>query len=58
MTLKEIYEDLKRLKGELSSHDIKVKKDSDLTEKYFLKKAKESLNSTCNDLLVCLTHDK
>lgn len=58
MTLKEIYEDLERLKSELSSHDIKVKKDLDLKEKHFLKEAKKSLNLACNDLFICLSYQK
>lgn len=58
MTLKEIYEDLERLKGELSSHDIKVKKDLDLKENHFLKEAKESLNLACTNLFICLSYQK
>ena len=58
MTLKEIYEELERLKDELSSHDIKVKKDLDLNEKYFLKEAKESLNLACNYLFIYLSYKK
>lgn len=54
MTLKEIYEDLKRLKGELSSHDIKVKNNLDLRDKHFLEEAKESLDLTCSDLFILL----